>query len=107
MDLPFHVDVNRFHVDVDRLCRAVRIVRFSAQVGLPRMVDEGLHSKQRGRREEDRGREEGEVEGLGMVLEIVGLVLEGPGDDPGASWGSSWMSWGIVMDCSSIHTYQM
>ena len=80
---------------------------FSAQVGLPRMVDVGLHSKQRGRREEDRGREEGEVEGLGMVLEIVGLVLEGPGDDPGASWGSSWMSWGIVMDCSSIHTYQM
>ena len=107
MDVPFDVDVDRFHVDVDRLCRAVGIVRFSAQVGLPRMVDEGLHSEQRGRREEDRGREEGGVEVLGVVLEIVGLVLEGPGDDPGASWGSSWMSWGVVMDCSSIDTYQM
>ena len=80
-------------------CRAVGIARFGAQVGWPRMVDEGLQSEQRGRREEGRGREEGGVEVLGVVLEIVGLVLEGPGGDPGASGGSSWMSWGVVLDC--------
>ena len=63
------------------------------------MVDEGLQSEQRGRREEGRRREEGGVEVLGVVLEIVGLVLEGPGGDPGASRRSSWMSWGVVLDC--------
>ena len=75
-------------------CRAVGIGRFGAQIAWPRMVDEGVQSEQRGRREEGKEKEEGGVEVLGVVLEIVGLVLEGPGDDPGASGGWSWMSWG-------------
>ena len=99
MDVPFDVDVDRFDVDVDRLCRAVGIARFGAQVGLPRMVHEGVLGEQQGHKEEGRGREEGGVEVLGVVLEIVGLVLESPGVHPGASGGSSGMSWGVDMDC--------